>query len=246
MHVPAEVMGSGEGLARSVQGEDPAGVDGLHGHVDLARDLHRPPRHVEAGPVVGDVEARALGEGLVKPLAVPGLGLDVGEVGRGGPRQCVPVRAHALDRERVVAIACPAIAAGEGLDDDQGAIELASALGGVLQAEVEARPALRQHPVDDVLAVHADGALGAVAADPGGGDLHGLSFARRPALVALSADRRAPPRALPQGCPEPRARSRARRPGRSSGRWSRGPPGRGRSARGGALRRGRGGPPGRA
>ena len=165
-------------------------VDRFDAHVEAAGGRGDHPRQEEHRRVVGDHGGGIRGERLEQPAALAGPGLDVGEVARRRAREGPGVVGHALQHEGVQAIARPGIADTQRLEDDERPRQLHCQLDRAFQGEVGARPARRDHPVEDV------GPLGTDRRVVGAADPH-----RR---------HRSSVRAGGRHCPRPRHRIRTR------------------------------------
>ena len=169
----AEVEGAREGIRGRAQGQDPVRIDGLEAHSQLLRRRRGHARQEEGGGIVGHDAAGTVSEVLEQPLAGAGLRLDVGVVQDARAVEGASVLAHAVDHEAMQAVARPRVAAAQGLEHDQGPVELARQLDGAVQGEVPARAARGDHPVQDVLTVGSQGRV-VEAAHPDRGNAAGV------------------------------------------------------------------------
>jgi hypothetical protein len=136
--------------------QQPVAVDGLEPDRHLDRGGREHARQEEGRIVVRDDHTRPRRERREQPLARAGLGLDVGQVADPIPRKGGAVLRHALQHEGVQPVARVAIAAPQRLEHAERSIEFARQFRGALQREVRARPARRDHPVHDELAIAAE------------------------------------------------------------------------------------------
>ena len=149
---PAEVECPRERLRRRPQGQQPVRINRLQlDRQPVGGGLHH-LRQKEAGVIIGDNDGGPLPQPRQQALAVAGLGLDIGVVGRRRAGEGVAVVGHPLQDEAVQPVTRPAIAATERLKDQQRPLEPFTPLRGPVQAEVVPRAAEGDHPVEHVLA----------------------------------------------------------------------------------------------
>ena len=149
MQQAPEAVGGGLLLRRGGEGKEPVAVDHIKPNVEAGRSSGDHAGEEEGRKFVRDDEGSLCGEGIEQPPPLPDRGLQPGDVGDRPVGEGRLLIAHAVDDEAVDAVRGPAIAAAEGLEDDQGQAEGGRLLGGVLEPRVPAVPTGSDHPVEN-------------------------------------------------------------------------------------------------
>ena len=114
-------------------------------------------RKKEGREVVGDHDASPLGHRRKQSLRRADRRLDVRKIKRAGRGKLPRVCRHAFEHEAVQPLAGPRIIAAQRFEDEHRFAQLAAPFHRAIQRKIPARPAERDHPVEDVVAACVDG-----------------------------------------------------------------------------------------
>ena len=128
--------------------DDAVRVHSLEPHRYLRGGGFEHPGQKERGIPVGDDKARIVTQGRDQPAPCALCVLDVRVVEKPTAGECGRIGSHAVENEAMQPIAGPRVVAPEGLEDDEGPLQLGGDLDGALQAEIGPRPPCRRHPIE--------------------------------------------------------------------------------------------------
>jgi hypothetical protein len=168
-----EVIGGGEIPVRGSQRQETVGVHSLQPDGQPGSRGGEEARQEEDGRIVRHHHAGVPPEGFDQTLPGSGRRLHIRVIEDIRSRQPRRVAGHAVQHEAVMAIAGPAVAAAQRLEDHQRLAQPAGPINSPIQGEAPAQPAEGGHPVEDIGAVRADLALVARAEADVGGCGHG-------------------------------------------------------------------------